>query len=410
LTLRASLKRWLGLEKFTFERFLHLALFTGLPLMLWLEYSMLPGIQHYGLVRVGMALLSLFIYLASFRLEIIRRDFTFVNYVVIYLVISHIIFLTYVNDFTFFHSSLLISLILGASLFFRKRLQLLVFQGSMFLLVLQASFLAGGDAQVDAPLFLILYVFMNLSAFTIQDYIFRQRDRLQDAAEELMRSNKYLEQFAYATSHDLQEPLRTVTSYVQLLQNRYQGKLDSEADEFIHFTIDATGRMREMIQGLLKFSRVSSQNFSADEVELNEVLRQVTESLRVAIDESRAVIRYATMPVITGDRNMLAQLFQNLIGNAIKYRENTRFPVIEIDVQDIENGWKFSVRDNGIGIPRKYQQRVFEVFSRVQSKADVEGLGIGLALCKRIVFNHGGEIWVESEEGEGSTFFFTILR
>jgi light-regulated signal transduction histidine kinase (bacteriophytochrome) len=225
-----------------------------------------------------------------------------------------------------------------------------------------------------------------------------------------MRSNRYLEQFAYATSHDLQEPLRTVTSYVQLLQKRYEGQLDSEADDFIYYTIDATGRMREMIQGLLKFSRVSSQNFSADAVELNEVLRQVTEDLKVAIDESRAVIRYATMPVIPGDRNMLAQLFQNLISNAIKYRNNNRSPLIEIDVMGIENGWKFSVRDNGIGIPRKYQQRVFEVFSRVHSKTDTEGLGIGLALCKRIVFNHGGDIWVESQEGEGSTFYFTIMR
>ncbi len=410
MRLRATIKRWLGLEKFTIERFLHLALFTGLPLMLWLEYTMLPGIQHYGLVRLGMALISLLVYLASFRFEVIRKDFTFLNYVLIYLVISHIIFLTYVNNFTFFHSSLLISLILGASLFFRKRLQLLVFQGSMFLLVVQATFLAGGDTQVDAPLFLILYVFMNISAFAIQDYIFRQRDRLQAAAEELMRSNRYLEQFAYATSHDLQEPLRTVTSYVQLLQKRYEGQLDSEADDFIYYTIDATGRMREMIQGLLKFSRVSSQNFSADAVELNEVLRQVTEDLKVAIDESRAVIRYATMPVIPGDRNMLAQLFQNLISNAIKYRNNNRSPLIEIDVMGIENGWKFSVRDNGIGIPRKYQQRVFEVFSRVHSKTDTEGLGIGLALCKRIVFNHGGDIWVESQEGEGSTFYFTIMR
>jgi len=410
LTLRAKLKRWLGLEKFTFERFLHLALFTGLPAMLLLEYSLLPELEHYTFVRGGMALVSLGIYLASFRVAVILRDFTFINYVTIYLVISHMIFLTYVNGFTFYLSSLLISLILGASLVFRTRFQLLIFQASMFLLVTQASFLAGKDTQVDVPLFLILYVFMNVCAYAIQDYIFRQRDRLQDAAEELRRSNAYLEQFAYATSHDLQEPLRTVTSYVQLLQKRYAGSLGEEADEFIHFTVDATGRMREMIQGLLKFSRVSSQNFHADKVDLNEVLRQVSDSLKVSIDESDASIRYSSMPAILGDRSMLGQLFQNLITNAIKYRDEQRAPIIEIDVVSIENGWRFSVGDNGIGIPKKYQERVFEVFSRVQSKQNADGLGIGLALCKRIVFNHGGEIWVKSDEGIGSTFYFSIIR
>lgn len=378
--------------------------------MLALEYTLLPELEHYTFVRASMALVSLFLYLFSFRLELIQRDFTFINYVTIYLVISHMIFLTYVNGFTFYLSSLLISLILGASLVFRTRVQLLVFQGCMFLLVTQASFLAGKDTQVDVPLFLILYLFMNICAYAIQDYIFRQRDRLHAAAEELRRSNSYLEQFAYATSHDLQEPLRTVTSYVQLLQKRYAGELGEEADEFIHFTVDATGRMREMIQGLLKFSRVSSHNFKADRVDLNEALRQVTDSLKVTIEESDATIHFASMPAIQGDRSMLGQLFQNLISNAIKYRDENRAPVIEIDVKTIENGWQFSVSDNGIGIPQKYQERIFEVFSRVQSKQDAEGLGIGLALCKRIVFNHGGEIWVKSTEGSGSQFYFTIIR
>ncbi len=410
MNIRATLKRLLGLEKFTFERFLHIALFIGLPGMLILEHSFQPELEHYTLVRASMAILSLGIYLLSFTWPFIRRDFTFINYVTIYLVISHIIFLTYVNGFTFYLSSLLISLILGASLVFRTRFQLLVFQVSMFLLITQASFLAGKDTQVDVPLFLILYVFMNLCAYGIQDYIFRQRDRLQAAAEELRRSNAYLEQFAYATSHDLQEPLRTVTSYVQLLQKRYAGKLDEEADEFIHFTVDATGRMREMIQGLLKFSRVSSQNFKADRVDLNDVLKQVADSLKLVIEEGNASIRYSTMPVVQGDRSMLAQLFQNMIINAIKYRDEQRDPVIEIDVQNSDGAWQFSIADNGIGIPRKYQERIFEVFSRVQSKQDAEGLGIGLALCKRIVFNHGGDIWVRSEEGQGSTFYFTLLR
>lgn len=378
--------------------------------MLALEYQLLPDLDHYAFVRVFMAAAALLIYLLSFRIAWIRREFTFINYVTIYLVISHLIFLTYANDFTFFHSSLLISLILGASLVFRGRLQLVVFQACMLMLVIQASFLVGQGTQVDIIAFLTLYVFMNICAFAIQDYIFRQNDRLEAAAAELRRSNAYLEQFAYATSHDLQEPLRTVTSYVQLLQKRYAGQLSEEADEYIHFTVDATVRMRDMIQGLLKFSRVSSQNFKADKLDLNDILRQVTDSLKVAIDESGAVIHFSTMPAVEGDRSMIGQLFQNLIGNAIKYRHDSRSPVIEIDVKNIENGWQFSVSDNGIGIPQKYQERIFEVFSRIQSKQEVEGLGIGLALCKRIVFNHGGEIWVNSTEGEGSRFYFTIMR
>lgn len=407
---RHRLKLALGLGDHTFERFLHLALLAGLPLMVGLESWLLPDLRIYPAVRLGLAAMAGLVYAGSFRWSVIRRDFTYINYVMIYLVISHMIFLTYVNGFPFYYSSLLISLMLAASLFFRTRWQLLVFQASMFLLVVQASILAWKDTLVDVPVFLILYVFMNACAFAIQDYIFRQRDRLHDAADSLRRSNKSLEQFAYVVSHDLQEPLRTVSSYVQLLERRYAGSLDEGADEFIGFTVDATRRMQGMIQGLLELSRVGSENLRRTDVDLNDVLDGVFANLDAAIEDSGAVVHSPSMPVVSGDRNMLHQLFQNLVQNAIKYRHPGRPPVIHLDVSASADAWRFSVRDNGRGIPSKYLQRVFDIFNRVARDEEVDGRGIGLAICKHIVLNHGGEIGVDSEEGEGSTFWFTIAR
>ncbi len=407
---RHRLKLALGLGDHTFERFLHLALLAGLPLMVALEAWLLPDLRIYPAVRLGLAAVAGLVYAASFRWSVIRRDFTYINYVMIYLVISHMIFLTYVNGFPFYYSSLLISLMLAASLFFRTRWQLLVFQASMFLLVVQASILAWKDTLVDVPVFLILYVFMNACAFAIQDYIFRQRDRLHDAADNLRRSNKSLEQFAYVVSHDLQEPLRTVSSYVQLLERRYAGSLDEGADEFIGFTVDATRRMQGMIQGLLELSRVGSENLRRTDVDLNDVLDGVFANLDAAIEDSGAVVHSPSMPVVSGDRNMLHQLFQNLVQNAIKYHHPGRPPVIHLDVSASADAWRFSVRDNGRGIPAKYLQRVFDIFNRVTVDEEVDGRGIGLAICKHIVLNHGGEIGVDSEEGEGSTFWFTIAR
>jgi len=410
VTIRARLKHFFGLEDATFERFLHLALLLGLPVMVTLEMWLLPGLQPYPIVRLVLMLLAGGVYFGSFRSSLIQRDFTYINYVMIYLVISHMIFLTYVNGFPFYYSSLLISLTLGASLFFRTRTQLLIFQASMFLLVVQASILAWKDTLVDVPVFLILYVFMNVCAFAIQDYIFRQRDRLQEAAESLRRSNKSLEQFAYVVSHDLQEPLRTVSSYVQLLERRYAGSLDEGADEFIGFTVDATRRMQSMIQALLELSRVGSDNLKRTDVDLNDVLDGVFANLDAAMEESGATVHCPRMPIVSSDRNMMGQLFQNLIQNAIKYRQPDRSPVIHMDVESEDGQWRFSVRDNGVGIASKYQQRVFDIFNRVQPDGATGGRGIGLAVCKHIVLNHGGEIGLSSTEGVGTTFWFTLAR
>lgn len=410
-SLRLRLKHWLGLETYTFERFLHVMLMVGLPAMLILEWSLMPDVEHYVVVRSALAVLAAGIYTASFRLAFIQRDFTYINYVMIYLVYSHMIFLTYVNGFPFYHSCWLIALMLGASLFFRTRTQLLIFQASMFLLVVQASILSWQETLVDVPVFLAVYTFMNVSAYAIQDYIFRQRDRLEEAANSLRRSNKSLEQFAYVVSHDLQEPLRTVSSYVQLLERRYAGSLDDGADEFIGFTVDATKRMQSMIQGLLELSRVGSENLDRGEVDLNGVLDDVFANLDAAMDESDAVVHCPRLPVVAADRNMMQQLFQNLIQNAIKYRHENRAPEIHLDVVSSPEAWRFSVRDNGKGIAQQYLKRVFDIFNRVSQSSDgVDGRGIGLAICKHIVLNHGGEIGVESTEGEGTTFWFTIAR
>ena len=406
---RKSLKQWLGLEAYAFERFMHLVILVGLPLILLLERSAYPDNTHYGFVRIGLAVLSLLIYLGSFRIAFIRRDFTYINYIVIYLVMSHFIFLTYINEFPFYLSSLLIALVVVTSVFFRSRTQLLIFQVAMFLLIVQASILSP-SSDVNVRTFILLYVFMNICAYFIQDLIFRQREKLELAAKNLQRSNRSLEQFAYVISHDLQEPLRTITSYVQLLERRYQGKLDDEADEFIQFTVDAASRMRTMIQGTLAFSRAAaSDNMVIKEIDLNEIMANVTSNLEASITSNRARINYPRLPVVAGDRTMISQLFQNLIGNAIKYR-GVEDPLVIVDVTDEHNRWGFSIKDNGIGIPEKYHDTVFNIFNRVGAHNGARGTGIGLAVCKRIVLNHGGEIWVNSEEGKGSTFRFTLAK
>jgi signal transduction histidine kinase len=411
IQLRVRLKHWFGLEQYTFERFLHLVLMLGLPAMLILEWTLMPDVEHYYPVRIVLSGLAAAVYFGSFRFPFLQRDFTYINYVMIYLVYSHLIFLTYVNGFPFYHSCWLIALMLGASLFFRTRTQLLIFQASMFLLVVQASILSWKETLVDVPVFLVVYTFMNISAYAIQDYIFRQRDRLEEAANSLRRSNKSLEQFAYVVSHDLQEPLRTVSSYVQLLERRYAGSLDDGADEFIGFTVDATKRMQRMIQGLLELSRVGSENLDRGEVDLNSVLDDVFANLDAAMDESDAMVHCPRLPTVTADRNMMQQLFQNLIQNAIKYRHPDRAPEIHLDVVGHPDHWRFSIRDNGRGIAQQYLKRVFDIFNRVAQSSDgVDGRGIGLAICKHIVLNHGGEIGVESVEGEGTTFWFSIAR
>ncbi|NUB90290.1 PAS domain S-box protein [Haloterrigena sp. SYSU A121-1] len=223
----------------------------------------------------------------------------------------------------------------------------------------------------------------------------------------LEESNERLEQFAYAASHDLQEPLRMVTSYLQLLENRYADAFDEDGEEFLEYAVDGAERMREMIDALLEYSRIETRGDPFESVDLNGILEDVLADLQVQIAESGAEVTVEELPRLEGDVSQLRQLFQNLLDNAITYSGDEQ-PRVHVDADRRGNEWLISVEDDGIGIEPDDQERVFTVFDRLHSREEYDGTGIGLALCQRIVERHGGVIWVDSEPGEGSTFSFTL--
>ncbi len=223
---------------------------------------------------------------------------------------------------------------------------------------------------------------------------------------DLKRSNQELEQFAYVASHDLQEPLRAVTSYTQLLAQRYQGNLDAKADKYINHIVDGASRMQQLINDLLAYSRLGTRAQEFQVADCNAAVAQSLCNLEIAIAETKAIITYESLPTVMADEFQLVQLFQNLIGNAIKFCQDV--PIIHISAIIQDNEWLFSVRDNGIGIDSEYADRIFVIFGRLHSRREYLGTGIGLAMCKRIVERHSGRIWVESQSGEGATFYFTI--
>lgn len=225
--------------------------------------------------------------------------------------------------------------------------------------------------------------------------------------EDLVRSNTELQQFAYVASHDLQEPLRMVSNYVQLLAERYKGKLDADADEFIAFAVEGAHRMHELINGLLDFARVESRGKPFQAVDFTRIFDAAVTNLKMNISESGAEITHDPLPTVSVDPSQLVQLLQNLLSNALKFHGPQK-PRIHLAAFKRERDWVFECRDNGIGIAPKYFDRIFVIFQRLHSRAEYEGMGIGLALCKRIVERHGGRIWVQSEEGKGSSFFFTL--
>ena len=233
------------------------------------------------------------------------------------------------------------------------------------------------------------------------------REEHRQDQEELARSNRDLEQFAYVASHDLQEPLRMVATYTQLLAERYQGKLDENADKYIHYAVDGALRMQTLVQDLLAFSRVGRQGKDLKVTDCNVVVETALQNLQAAIEESGAQIVHAHLPAVLADSSQLAQMFQNLIGNAIKFRA-VEAPVVRVSAELHGREWIFSVADNGIGIAPEQAEVVFVIFKRLHTREEYPGSGIGLAICKKIVEGHGGRIWVEAQEGKGSTFKFTM--
>jgi PAS domain S-box-containing protein len=229
------------------------------------------------------------------------------------------------------------------------------------------------------------------------------------AEDELKRSNTELEQFAYVSSHDLQEPLRGIAGLAQLLQQRYQGRLDSRADEYITLIVDGTQRMQTLINDLLAYSRIGRRGELIQTTEAEAALQATLENLKLAIQEHGARVTNDSLPTVQADPTQLIQLFQNLIGNALKFRAE-RPPQIHVGVADEGQFWQFSVHDNGIGIEPKYFERIFQVFQRLHTRRDYKGTGIGLAICKKIIERHGGRIWIRSEVGQGTTFYFTLPK
>lgn len=244
-----------------------------------------------------------------------------------------------------------------------------------------------------------------LMAHDITERIEGERS-LKRYVDELARSNEELEQFAYVASHDLQEPLRMISSYLQLLERRYKGNLDKEADEFIWYAVDGVKRMQELINDILAYSRIGRKAKDFAHVDCNIVLRQVLINLQTVIEEKGAVIMCDPLPTVVADELQMNQLFQNLVANAIKFCDNT--PQLKIGAKRSGDEWLFSVGDNGVGIEREQFGRVFLMFQRLHSRKKYPGTGIGLPICKKIVERHGGRIWVESEPGKGSNFYFTI--
>jgi len=234
------------------------------------------------------------------------------------------------------------------------------------------------------------------------------REMLSAQAEELARSNADLEQFAYVASHDLQEPLRKVTSFCQLLQRRYQGQLDERADQYIEFAVDGAKRMQQLINDLLAFSRVGRTTEAFVEVDCDEALDRALRNLEGALEDAGAdIVRVTKLPTVEGDPSLLAALFQNVVGNAVKFRSEAA-PRVEISCERTDGEWSFRVADNGIGIEPAYAERVFVIFQRLHAKELYPGTGIGLALCKKIVEFHGGRIWIDTDVPSGTTVCWTL--
>jgi light-regulated signal transduction histidine kinase (bacteriophytochrome) len=251
-------------------------------------------------------------------------------------------------------------------------------------------------------------IYGMVMVFDISDLKGTQRE-LEKRATQLQRSNEELERFAYVASHDLQGPLRTIASYLQLLEMRYKDKLDTEALEFIDFSVNGAKRMQQLILDLLNYSRISSLHKPFTATSTEDIVRSVIKGLDSTIKATGAKITYPNLHEVVGEPNHLYQLFQNLIDNALKFSKDKK-PVIEIKSVEHEDDWEFSISDNGIGIKDEYKEKIFQIFQRLHTVAEYPGTGVGLAICKKVVQLHGGKIWFTSKPDEGTTFHFTISK
>jgi len=239
----------------------------------------------------------------------------------------------------------------------------------------------------------------------------KSEEKLKELLEKLSNSNEELEQFAYITSHDLQEPLRTIANFTQLLQRRYEGKFDSDADEFMEYIVDASIRMKEMIHDLLEYSRITTSSEELKPLDLNQLVNNVLNDLKFTIRENNAEIIHEELPIVLGDYDKISRVFLNFITNAIKFKKDDETPKIYIKAEKRNNDeYVISIKDNGIGIDEAYLDRIFIIFQRLHTREKYKGSGIGLAITKKIIEMHGGRVWVESEPGIGSTFFFTLIK
>ena len=305
------------------------------------------------------------------------------------------------------HKVLLISIMLGFLAGFIDTIfdYFIFYQGQSFL-----ELLVTDVPQHEIYLRFLILVCFVVFGFICAKIISRQKkaeEELLKVTRELRSSNAELEQFARITSHDLREPLLAISGFVKLLKRRYRGKLDAKADEFIDFTIEGTSRMEKLLSDLLEYSRIGSKKKPYRELALGSLLDQALQNLKSNIDASGAEIKAHDLPSIWVDDTLIIQLFQNLVGNAIKFSGN-KAPVIEIFSEKREKDWVISIRDNGIGIDPQYADQIFIIFNRLHRENEYLGTGLGLAICKKIMERHGGDIWVDSVPGKGSTFSFSL--
>lgn len=372
-------------------------------------------------LRVIGVVLLLLILIFSCISSFVKNNFTYILYGAIYLVTLHQCILALLNKFSSEYLIIFIVLIVTLNAYFKKPIHLLYYV-TFSIAAIACSYLLLNENSIISFWFFISSV-ITMNALIVPIFISRLRiqGRLEEKlielekseltlkikSDELARSNKELQQFAYVASHDLQEPLRMVTSYVQLLEERYKDKLDQDAKEFISFAVDGTRRMRNLIQSLLDYSRVNNTR-PFEQINVNVLLDDILIGMNEQIEGSNAVIKIDKLPLIYGDPIQITQLFKQLILNALKFKALDKNPEIIISGKTVEGEKLFSIQDNGIGLSNEYSEKIFVIFQRLHTKEQYPGTGIGLAICRKIVEQHGGKIWVDSTIGNGATFYFTI--